>query len=93
MTVKSAAKESGGQNTGKDEELRVECCVCLEVPPYAGGDGAAAGQLHSCGNCDCLVCAGCLGSLSRCPVCKRTSRQFRRNRWAEKMARVVGHLP
>lgn len=64
----------------KDED-EVRCTVCLSCP---------VGVIWDCIKCDHLVCHVCRQKITSCPTCRVrfVRHQPRRNRWAEKLARL-----
>ncbi len=72
----------------EEEEERssssVCCAVCLSAPQH---------KAYACARCDCLLCAGCRSdaSMDRCPCCRCDFSGLppRRNRWAERLTRVL----
>ncbi len=67
--------------TSVRSEDEVMCSVCLTCP---------GGVIWDCIRCDHLTCDFCRWRLSSCPTCKVTFRKHppRRNRWAEKLAKL-----
>ncbi len=78
--------------TSHRSEDEVLCTVCLSIP--------SPGVIWDCVRCDHLMCDSCRRRVTACPTCrvrfkgKRRGRETvapaepRRNRWAEKLARL-----